>query len=323
MNIKGIDFLLTFKCPSQCKHCSYRAGPQREGYMNSQDAIRWLTEATATQSIQSLTIHGGEPFLYFEVLQNCLRKAKDLNIPQRWVITNGYWAETRALAEEKLGLLKEHGLTCITFSVDAFHQEYITLDNVKTGIGAATQIGFVTIAVDSYYIVSKNYDVPYNKVTAEVIDNLNGLPDVHFFHYPVSFEGRATDYLTEGVQLQKEIAGDRCRFPHWLGDDNQNPHTVEIDFEGNVTLCPGICIGNARNSSLSKILENYDYRNHPIMRTVVEDGPIGLFKLAEAKGYKGDGNFVSECHLCYAMRRFLRTFYPQYLTPAGCYEEMR
>ncbi|KPJ73591.1 hypothetical protein AMJ52_03485 [candidate division TA06 bacterium DG_78] len=291
--------------------------------MNSGDAIRWLTEITTMQPIQSLTIHGGEPFLYFEELHNYLRKAKELNILQRWVITNGYWAETRTVAEEKLSTLKEFGLTCITFSVDAFHQEYIPLDIVKTALVAATQLDFDTIAVDSYYIVSKDYDNAYNKITTKIIDNLNGLPEVHFFQYPISFEGRAADYLTEDMQLQTEIPSGRCQLPRWLGGDCKNPHTVEIDCEGNVTLCPGICIGNAKEKSITEVLENYDYRDHPIMRIVVEEGPIGLLQLAVGKGYKKNKNFVNECHLCYEVRRFLRTVYPQYLMPAGCYEEMR
>jgi MoaA/NifB/PqqE/SkfB family radical SAM enzyme len=323
MNIRGMDFLLTFKCPSQCKHCSYRAGPKQEGCMNSADMEMWLAELVDTQPIRSCTFHGGEPFLYFEILKEGLEKARERGIHERWVITNGYWAETRIIAEEKLRELKEYGLTCITFSVDAFHQEYIPFDNVKTGLVAATQLGFDTIAVDSYYIVSKDYNDTYNKITTKVIDNLNKLPGVDFFQYPISFEGRAADYLTEDVQLRQGIPGGRCRFPRWLGGDYQNPQTVEIDYEGNVTLCPGICIGNAKKRFLTDVIENYDYRNHPIMRIVAEEGPLGLFKLAEAKGYKGARNFVNECHLCYEVRRFLRTVYPQYLTPAGCYEEMR
>ncbi|MBA7595944.1 hypothetical protein ES703_02911 [subsurface metagenome] len=69
MHVNGADFLLTFKCPSQCKHCSYKAGPERNGIMDLKDAERWLSELKETQPIKSLTAHGGEPFIYFEILK--------------------------------------------------------------------------------------------------------------------------------------------------------------------------------------------------------------------------------------------------------------
>jgi len=69
MQVKGVDFLLTFRCPSKCKHCCYKAGPERTGFMKLEDAEQWLTELAETQPLQSLTVHGGEPFLYFDVLK--------------------------------------------------------------------------------------------------------------------------------------------------------------------------------------------------------------------------------------------------------------
>jgi MoaA/NifB/PqqE/SkfB family radical SAM enzyme len=68
-----------------------------------------------------------------------MEKAKELGIPRTWVITNGYWAENKALATRRLRELKKAGLTNITFSVDAFHQEYIPLKIVRTGVEAAAR----------------------------------------------------------------------------------------------------------------------------------------------------------------------------------------
>lgn len=319
MQVKGVDFLLTFKCPSKCRHCSYKAGPERIGFMDLTDTERWLTELTDTQLFQSLTVHGGEPFLYFEVLKEILKKAKELKVPQRWVITNGYWAKTKAIAEKKLDELKKSGLSCITFSADAFHQEYIPLETVRTGIEAATRIGFDMIAVDSYLLGSEDADNVYNTLTKKISEGLGELPNVQFSMFPADFEGRATDLLIEYVEPRAEIPTGRCELPYWLGGDLENPEGIEIDFEGNVTLCPGICIGNAINQSLPEVLKSYDYRYHPIIRIIVEEGPIGLLRLATAKGYKEDRKFVDECHLCYEMRKFLRRYYTRYLSPENCY----
>lgn len=56
--------------------------------MKVADAENYLKTLMETQPLQSITIHGGEPFFYFEDLKQILEKAKELEVPQRWVITN-------------------------------------------------------------------------------------------------------------------------------------------------------------------------------------------------------------------------------------------
>jgi len=319
MQLKGLDFLLTFKCPSKCKHCSYRAGPERTGFITLEEAEKWLTDLSKTQVLQAITVHGGEPFLYFGILKGILKKAKELDINERWVITNAYWAENEEIAEKKLSELKEVGLKCITFSVDAFHQEYIPINTVKTGIEAATKIGFDKVAVDSYILGTEDSNNEYNIMTRYTISHLKDLTNVRFAKFPADLEGRAVDFLVDYVEPATEAPAGRCQFPFWLGGDLKNPEGIEIDFQGNVTFCPGICIGNAKDQSLNDIIKNYNYQKHPIIKIIAEEGPIGLIQLAKEKGYKEDKKFINECHLCYEMRRFLQPHYPEYLAPASCY----
>jgi len=319
MQLKWIDFLLTFKCPSKCKHCSYRAGPDRTGFITLEEAEKWLTDLSKTQVLQAITVHGGEPFLYFRILKGILKKAKELNIKERWVITNAYWAENEEIAEKKLIELKEAGLKCITFSVDAFHQEYIPIDKVKTGIEAATKIGFDKVAVDSYILGGEDSNNEYNIMTRYAISHVKDIKNIRLAKFPLDLEGRAPDYLVDFLEPSIKIPDGKCQFPFWLEGDLKNPEGVEIDHEGNVTFCPGICIGNAKDESLSDIIENYNYRNHPIIKVIAEEGPIGLIELAKERGYKEDQKFINECHLCYDMRRFLHPYFPEKLAPASCY----
>lgn len=319
LRVKSVDFLLTFECPAECKHCSYKAGPNREGYMRLTDAERYLKELTDIQPLQCLTVHGGEPFLYFEHLKRIIEKAKELEIPRRWVLTNGYWAETKEIAKEKLNELKEAGLTCITFSVDGFHQEYIPLKTVRNGIEAAIDVGFERITVDSYSLGQLNLDNFYNSVTRKAIESLKELDNkVEFNVYPLDFEGRAAE-LAEYVEPKAEPPKGECKLPSWISGDLENPEGIEIDFEGNVTLCPGICIGNTRVQSLTEIIQNYNCHAHPILSIINKEGPIGLLKDAISKGFKKHQKFINECHLCYEMRKFLMRYYPQHLAPANCY----
>lgn len=290
--------------------------------MKLADAKRYLRELIDAQPLLSIGVHGGEPFLYFKLLKKIMENAKKFGVTHTWVITNGFWAETKAIAEEKLLELNEAGLKSITFSVDGFHQEHIPFENVERGIQAAVSVGFEKVWVDSYFLGSFDSKNSFNNMTRKALESLETLDDVEINKRLVDFEGRAAEFLTEYVESKPETPTGKCPMPFWIGGDLRNPEVVEIDYEGNVTLCPGICIGNTKRKSLTQILEDYDYRSHPILSIITEEGPIGVLKMAMAKGFKRK-KFVDECHLCYEARRFLRRYYPQYLAPANCYSERK
>lgn len=318
MHVKSVDFLLTFRCPSRCKHCSYKAGPERIGYMKLTEAEEYLKELTGTQPLETICAHGGEPFLYFQLLKQIVEKAKKLEVPQRWVITNGYWAKNQKTAIKKLTELKDAGLTHITFSVDSFHQEYVPLEMVRKGVKAAISIGFERICVDSHFLVGSNSNNSHDNLTKKALESLEGLDEIEINRYPTGFEGRGTELAKYAEPRSKPPTG-KCTLPFWIGGNLESPETIEIDLEGNVTLCPGICIGNTRVQSLTAILQNYDCHTHPILSIIAKEGPIGLLKNAISKGFHRHQKFIDECHLCYEMRRFLMRHYPQHLAPADCY----
>jgi MoaA/NifB/PqqE/SkfB family radical SAM enzyme len=282
-------------------------------------AERWLEQLTEHQPLTSLTIHGGEPFLNLELLTAILGKAPVLDIEQRWVITNGFWARSKSIAEENLERVKDAGLSCITFSVDAFHQEYTPLQNVKIGLDAAVHTGFDTVAVDSYIVGSENTENEFNAITYRLINSLQAYDTIRFSQYPVAFEGRAAHNLVQCVPSSSEVPSGGCTFPFWLGGDLKNPEGIEIDAEGNVTLCPGLCIGNVLHQSVAELLDSYAFAEHPLIHVLAEHGPSGLLTLAKTKGYKDHREFINECHLCYEMRKFLRKYYPDECAPSNCY----
>jgi MoaA/NifB/PqqE/SkfB family radical SAM enzyme len=265
-------------------------------------------------------VHGGEPFLYFDVLKQILRKAAELEIPKIGVITNAYWAINHSKTKQMLSELIDAGLNRITVSVDAFHHEYIPFEKVRNAIEVAANLGFNKIWVDSYFISPKQFHTSYDLKTYSSVESLSHIQGVEFSSYQADLEGRAADLLVGEVQLSDTTPCGKCKFPFWLGGDLKEPEVIEIDREGNVTLCPGLCIGNANETSLLDILDTYDYRKHPIIHVIAENGPIGLVKLAEEKGLQIDSIFVDECHLCYEMRRILCNEFPQYLAHRGCYQ---
>jgi hypothetical protein len=53
--------------------------------------------------------------------------------------------------------------------------------------------------------------------------------------------------------------------------------------------------------------ESYEYRDHPLVRTLVERGPLPLFEEAVRHGLAEDKDgYVSKCHLCFVARTFFR-----------------
>lgn len=286
--------------------------------MRLMDAEKYLKELVETQPLQSIGAHGGEPFLYFGLLKHIMKKAKKLGVPRTWVITNGFWAKTGEIAEKKLVELKEAGLTNITFSVDGFHQEYIPLETVRNGIEAAVKVGFERVCVDNCFLGHPESDNFFNISTRDALESLKEPDGIEFHDRQADFEGRGSE-LVRYMKSKEGTPTGKCQVPFWIGGDLRNPEGVEIDFEGNVTLCPGICIGNTKNQPLAQVLQSYDYLEHPILSVIAAEGPIGLLKIAEAKGFKQRRKFVDECHLCYELRRFLRVYHPQHLAPANCY----
>jgi len=318
IRVKNIDFLLTFKCPAECQHCSYKAGPKRTGYIKPKLTSQYLEELTNMQPLQSAWIHGGEPFLYYDYLEHIIKKAKELGIPQRGVITNSFWAKDEKIAKKKLRRLKDCGLTAITFSADFFHQEFVPLENVRNALKSATEIGFDNIFVDSYFVndvSSYNYFNQFTNRNLEILEEIEG---VEFHRFPMSVEGRGIT-LAEYITLKTDIPSGNCPVPYWIDGNFENPETIEIDCENNVTLCPGICIGNTNIKSLTKIIQDYDVDNHPVLSIIWKEGPIGLLKIAKEEGFQEINQYANECHLCYELRKFLQPIYSYSLAPKECY----
>lgn len=318
MLVKDVDFLLTFKCPAECQHCSYKAGPKRIGFIKKREISGYLRELTKIHPLRAVWVHGGEPFLYFDILTYIIKEANKLGISRLGVITNSFWAKNEKIAKKKLEGLKKEGLNALTFSADFFHQEFIPLENVRNALKSAVALGFEDIYVDSYFVDDINSYNYFNQLTKKNLERLNDIKNIEFHQNPMSVEGRGTE-LIEYLKLKEEIPSGNCPMPFWIDGNLQNPDTIEIDCEGNVTLCPGICIGNTNVQSITRIVQDYNVENHPILSIIDKEGPIGLLKIAKENGFKQDQQFVNECHLCYELRKFLQPIYPYSLVPKECY----
>jgi hypothetical protein len=289
--------------------------------MTVQDFQNYMTTLSKEQSLSWIAFSGGEPFLFYKTLRRCIQLAHRLGQKNITVFTSGHWGGNQTKAQKKLQELKHAGLTAIQFSVDAFHQEFIPFHSVHTAIDTARTTGLDEITVISQYlgpVYSKN---PFNEKTELYLERLRLPKDFKTIRTSLPIEGRACDQLRNHLGSTTTLRNTKCTLPSWIGETLKNPKTIEIDFLGNVTICPGLCIGNTKTEPLARILQEYDYAQHPIIKTIVENGPDKIPELKQPKRGIGNEKHVNACHLCYESRRQLRGCYPESLAPESCYEE--
>ena len=108
-------------------------------HIDGEAAARVVREACDKFSIDSVMTFGGEPLLYIDEVCAIHKAAYEMGIPKRQVITNGYFSKDTDVIKRIAARLAENGVNSIALSVDAFHQETIPIEPVKTFANAISQ----------------------------------------------------------------------------------------------------------------------------------------------------------------------------------------
>ena len=167
-NLEKIEFVVTYACTGRCKHCSegdHTACGERIDPLVAADAVRKIA---AEYDIKTVMTFGGEPLLYPDVVYAVMNVAKELDIQNRQVITNGYFSKNPAKINEVAGRLYECGVNDLLVSVDAFHQETIPLEVVRSFVAEAVRLGIPT-RIQPAWLVSPEDGNPYNEKTRELL----------------------------------------------------------------------------------------------------------------------------------------------------------
>ncbi|MEM2929960.1 MAG: hypothetical protein QW797_03785 [Thermoproteota archaeon] len=82
---------------------------------------------------------------------------------------------------------------------------------------------------------------------------------------------------------------------------------IGMEPDGSVGVCNEFYIGNASERDIIEILEAYDPFENIEMRAILEDGMMGLVRLARAKGVEPDPEeYYSICHMCKSLRKRIK-----------------
>ena len=296
--LSEIHFLLTYQCNFECDHCFLYCSPQSQGTFTIQQVDDVLEEAQKIGTIKTIYFEGGEPQLYYPLLLESVRRAKQKGF-EVGIVTNAYGAISEEDASLWLEPLAEAGLSILSVSDDSFHygDESENPAKIAREIGSKLKLNAFPICIDPPEVVelTSNQEEKGHAIIAG----------------GAKFRGRAADKLTEGLPLRPWNELKECP-----DEDLVSPSRVHVDSFGNIHICQGISIGNFWEKPLSEIITEYHPDHHPICGPLHKGGPA---ELALALDLEPDEGYVDECHLCFLSRRQVIDKYPEYLTPKQVY----
>ncbi len=298
---KSAGILLTYRCNASCAHCYENSGPRKRAVMPVEHLRELLSEFKKLGfSGRDLHFAGGEPFFDYKHLIACFEAAREVGmLPLGKLETNGFWCKSEKLARERMEEIKGYGIGTLLISCDPFHQEFVPVEAVRT----AERIGNEVFGEGVVVIVPRDFiEDPIDMMALsqeEKTEVFRGVLEAN----PMRMIGRAANELAHLVEKfpVEEFASARCgRKLLWK-------KSIHIDPYGNVfpSVCAGISIGNTMETPLSKIYEDFDIEDHPMVRKLVDSGPLPLLDEAVAAGFAADKDgYTSKCHLCHETRAF-------------------
>ena len=292
MKLEGLHILLTYQCTSECDHCFVWGSPWQTGTLTLEQVEQILAQAKEA-GVTSVYFEGGEPFLYYALLVQAVRKAADLGFSVG-IVTNAYWANTVADAEEWLRPFVGR-LADLTVSSDLFHCVEEIGERPQNALVAAKWLNIPTGLIR---VAQPNADArqPHGQIEEESA---------------VMYRGRAVEKLAPHATRHPWERFDVC--PH---EDLREPGRIHLDPFGNLQICQGIAIGNLFEKPLQQICEQYDADAHPICGPLLDGGPAAL---VTEYNLPHESSYADACHLCYAARTSLRPRFPGELRPEQMY----
>ena len=241
-NLNKIEFVVTYACTGRCKHCSEGDHTSCGERIDPQIAADVVRKIAAEYDIKTVMTFGGEPLLYTDAVYAIMTVAKELNIPKRQVITNGYFSKNADRIREVAKGLALCGVNDLLLSVDAFHQETIPL-NVVRQFAAEVKACGIPIRLQPAWLVSVTDDNPYNIKTREILASFADM-ELPVGEGNVIFpEGNALKYLAE----------------YFTDELPENPYVEDPRDVRCVSFSPNgdVLGGNAYERDIMEIIKNY------------------------------------------------------------------
>lgn len=195
-NLNRIEFVITWACTGRCKHCSEGSHAPDSEYIDGDSAVRFVREICEAYPIESCMTFGGEPLLHPDEVCRIHIMAREMGIPKRQIITNGFFSRAEDQIKETVAKLAAGGVNNVALSVDAFHQETIPIEPVKAFAGAVKEAG-IPLCAHPAWLVNREAENPYNEKTHEILREFEAMGIPVSDGNEIFPEGNALKYLGE------------------------------------------------------------------------------------------------------------------------------
>ena len=304
LHLNRLEYIVTYQCSARCRHCYATShGYNGPTHIGADLAVHILREAARKYTLDSVMTFGGEPLLYPEVVCAIHEEARTLGVPHRQVITNGYWTRDEGKTREIAQSLACAGVTGVHISVDAFHQEYVSLEWVKHSAVALWDAGLQDLEWNPCWLVSEDATNEYNLHTRAILDELQRCLPIKVGQGNVMEPvGRALDNFGTYFHPTYDWPRVSCEEIPYM-DRPDDIRSLCVEPNGDIPIC-GSLLGNALHDDFSEILEDYDPYRDPSTRLILDEGIEGIVRRAHSFGLElREEGYYSICDLCESLRR--------------------
>lgn len=241
-NLNKIEFALTYACTGSCKHCSEGSHTLCGDRIDSKIAASSVRKIASEYAVKTVMVFGGEPLLHVDAVCEIMTTAMELDIPQRQIITNGYFSQVKETVSDTVKRLSTCGINDLLLSVDAFHQETIPLNTVMEFALEAVEQG-IPVRLQPAWLVSRNDDNPFNRQTRAILDSFSKM-NVQESEGNIIFpKGNALLYLAE----------------YFKGTTPENPYEEDPFDVKCISFSPNgdVLDGNVYRLDVMEIINNY------------------------------------------------------------------
>ncbi|MFA4964821.1 MAG: radical SAM protein [Thermoleophilia bacterium] len=313
IHLRGIHFLVTYRCTYACEHCFVWGSPSAEATMTLTQ-LRSVIDQAAAGGVTGVYFEGGEPTLAYPIVLAAARQARRRGLSVG-MVSNCFWATSVEDAEVWLAPFVDLGISDLSLSSYAYSVEDVDATRLRNAVLAARKLG---LPMDVLEVgAPAGLDVP-GVCSGEVSG--------------VMYKGRAAVELAPGRAARPPETLTTCPF-----EDFADPGRAHVGPDGELQICQGVSAGNVfaggdgppaladlaapRVDGLAAVLAAYDPHARPVVRELLAGGP---WALAQAVGHTPERElYADECHLCYEVRAALRSAgrYPEVVAPGQCYAE--
>jgi len=312
---------LTYWCTSQCDHCRFRCTRRSSPAIDYDLVMECVDALKRLNHLELVVLMGGEPGLFPELTHRLTAAITTMGVAVR-VETNASWATDDEAAHRFLEPLYAQAAS-VMFSLDAWHEPFVPPERVARAVRISEALGGqynLEMAYLDFPSCEHERDQRTNALLADLEHQVGKRPKV--YQGTILFNGRAAERLAQLVASGRGIPTEVCdQVPWWYNGHLRTLELLELDPDGYLSKGCGIAIANIRQTPVRTVLAAYDAARHPIFSTLLESGPLGLAREAEALGYVLKADYADKCHLCQEARQVLLSKYPAYLVPEQHYRK--